>query len=68
MTARARSAIVFEMAKKPKTKADKTAEPKTSERDESVKIDLDPEVALRALLKTAPGPESDQADRNRKAS
>jgi hypothetical protein len=58
MTARAPSAIVLHMAKKPKPKADKQPEPKNSERDEPVKIELDPEVALRALLKVEPDAEA----------
>lgn len=32
-----------------------TGKPEPAERDEPVKIDLDPEVALRALLKVDPG-------------
>jgi hypothetical protein len=42
------------MAKKPKPKADKQPEPTVSERDQPVKIDLDPEATLRALVQVAP--------------
>ena len=34
-----------------------SGEPEPAERDEPVKIDLDPEVALRALLKVDPDSE-----------
>jgi hypothetical protein len=37
-------------------------EPAPSERDELVKIDLDPEVALRALLKVDPDAPTVEAD------
>jgi hypothetical protein len=36
--------------------------PTDSERDEPVKIDLDPELALRALIKTGPHPEPVERD------
>jgi len=50
------------MAKKPKTRADKGPEPKPSERDEPLKIDLDPEAAVKGLLKVEPEPrDSDEA-------
>jgi hypothetical protein len=42
------------MAEKTKPKV---GEPASSERDEPIKIDLDPEVALRALLKVDPDSE-----------
>lgn len=45
------------MAEKTKPKV---GEPGPSERDEPVKIDLDPEVALRALLKVQPDNADDQ--------
>ena len=38
------------------------AEPKPSDRDEPVKIDLDPEVALKALAEAGPHPESKGGD------
>ncbi len=34
--------------------ADEKPKPRPSERDEPVKIDLDPEVALKALVKVEP--------------
>jgi hypothetical protein len=42
------------MAEKTKPKV---GEPEPSERDESIRIDLDPEVALRALLQVDPDSE-----------
>jgi hypothetical protein len=46
------------MAEQPKPRAGEKAKPK---RDEPVKIDLDPEVALKGLLKIEP--EADQAEK-----
>jgi hypothetical protein len=42
------------MAENPKSATSAKPKPASSERDERVKIDLDPEVALRALLKVRP--------------
>lgn len=42
------------MAEQEKSAASAKPEPASSERDEPVKIDLDPEVALRALLQVDP--------------
>ncbi len=51
------------MAEPSEHKTDRDREPQPSERDKPVKIDLDPEVALRALLEVDPNSAPQKVDK-----